>query len=180
VTRLNYLDPNPWGDYIPFFDCGVNGSGGGGYRDDVDTLQVFKNECLSEDPPNLSVVSFASPDTKAHAKDWTGYIEAIQTLDGYVGEIWNLIQAHPLMAGKTCLIVTTDHGRSDPDWWNHGGGSQSERRVPGWMIGPDIRSLEYHSTQSVSMTGFAPTIMHMLGMTKVEGTGVVMTDVLRD
>jgi hypothetical protein len=30
------------------------------------------------------------------------------------------------------------------------------------------------------MTGFAPTIMHMLGMTKVEGTGVVMTDVLRD
>lgn len=38
------------------------------------------------------------------------YMGAIQTIDGYLGEIFDLIETNAELNGKTAIIITTDHG----------------------------------------------------------------------
>ncbi len=160
-----------WNLYRPWWNCGVNGDGTGGYRSDALTHALFKTECLGVTPPRISMVSYASPDTLAHASDWAGYINAIQTCDGYIGEIWALIQAHPLMKDNTYLIITSDHGRAaDPNFNNHGGTSDSERQVLTVIAGPDVKSNFTESTR-YDTVDIHQTISNVLSIDNPYGTG---------
>jgi hypothetical protein len=169
-----------WNDYLPYVNAGVNGDGTGGYRTDANTFNIFKVHCISgANPPQLSMVSFAEPDTYAHAVNYSGYISAIQQTDAYIGEIWNTIQSHPLMANKTMMIVTNDHGRqADPNFDQHGGTTEPERHVMFVAIGPDIKS-GYTTSTYRGLRDIPETIMYVLGMTKAYGDGNIMTEILK-
>lgn len=174
----NNTMPGPYQDYRPYVNAGVNGDGTGGYRSDALTHALFKTECLGVNPPEISAVSYASPDTMAHASDWGGYILAIQAIDAYVGEIVSLVNAHPLMRGNTNIVVTTDHGReTDPNWKDHGGSTDSERHAFFVANGPDITQNligeDYHLSIDIS-----PSFMFMLGYTKEYTDGVLLNDML--
>ena len=169
--------PGPWGNHIPWANCGVNGDGTGGYRADNLTHALFKTECLGTTPPVLSVVSYASADTAAHAGNWAAYNTAIQQIDTYVGEIWALIQAHPLMKDQTALVITNDHGRQDPAWQNHGGTTEPERHVMLVAIGPDIK-VGYETATSYGAKDIPETVLAMIGMDKLKGEGVLISDII--
>jgi hypothetical protein len=150
---LGLPDPRP----VPYTNAGVNGDGTGGDRDDSDTHTLFKAQCLGASPPTISVVSYASADKAAHTGNWANYISAIQTIDSYIGEIVSLVNSHPLMAGNTTFVVTTDHGRkADPDWQTHGTGTFDERHCFLVASGPDVKqdyeSEALHLTEEVAST----------------------------
>lgn len=156
------VHPENYGNFRPFINCGVNGVGGGGYRVDADTHAIFKTQCLGAYPPVISMVSYREPDSYAHVHDWAGYITAIQTSDTYIGEIVSLVAAHPLMAGNTNFIITTDHGRhADPNYWDHGGLTTEERNIIFVAAGPSFKS-GYTSAAAIDAIDAANTAMAVL------------------
>ena len=172
--------PGFWNDYIPFADCGVNHVGGGGYRSDATTHALAMSELGSLTPPNLLWVSYKEPDSTAHAAThdalgFASYEAAIQQTDAYIGQLWDAVQANPVMAGKTVIVITDDHGRQDPDWWDHGGITAPERHVMFVAAGPRIKV----GTSSIPhrLKDVAPTILGLMGMSKTTGDGSFMSDI---
>jgi hypothetical protein len=166
----------PWNTSKAYFNCGTNGVGGGGDRNDANTQTTFLSECLGTTVPNLCFLSFRDTDSYAHANNVAAYITALQMVDGYVSSLWAEIQARPDTQNKSVLIVTTDHGRSSVDFTQHGGRSTSERQVAFFAFGPMIKQATVSTLYGLS--DIAPTIMYLLGMQKVESTGQVMTDII--
>jgi hypothetical protein len=162
LRNTSIVHPENYGNFRPYINCGINGVGGGGYRDDADTHTIFKAQCLGAYPPIVSMVSYRESDLYAHLHDWAGYINAIQTIDSYIGEIASLVAAHPLMAGNTNFIITSDHGRhADPNYWDHGGWTIEERNVMFVAAGPSFKS-GYTSAAAIDAIDIANTSMAVL------------------
>jgi len=67
----------------------------------------------------LDFVHFAAPDAAGHAHDWivaadSRYFAALQEVDAALGEILAAIDVTPGLAGRTAIILTTDHGGGAP------------------------------------------------------------------
>jgi len=164
---------DPWDKFRPYFNCGMNSNGTGGYRSDAATHLVAKTQFFVENPPNLSLVSYAETDTYAQNGNWDGYIKAIQTTDQYIGELWMLIQSHPRMANKTIMIVTNDHGRRADDFRFHGTTTEAEQHIMFVVIGPWVKQ-NVIITPYFGLVDIPTTIMSMLGMEKTTGVGSQM------
>jgi hypothetical protein len=70
---------------------------------------------------NYAFVHYRDPDTAGHALSWgsAGWFYAVRNADAYLGKIFKLIERDEKLAGRTVIIVTTDHGgigfsHSDP------------------------------------------------------------------
>ncbi len=69
---------------------------------------------MSTNPCQASLVHFTELDSAGHSEGWgsDAYQAAFVTLDDCLGRIMDLIATHPMLKGKTTLIVTADHGGS--------------------------------------------------------------------
>jgi hypothetical protein len=87
---------------------------------DAFTMQSALRHLGSHD---VRVLHLALGDTDewGHAGRYDRYLEAIHRADGWIGELWNALQAAPAFRGRTSLIVTTDHGRGNmaASWRQH-------------------------------------------------------------
>lgn len=91
-------------------------------RPDQLTYALAK-EYIVEKKPRVLYIGFDDTDDWAHNKKYDNYLEAANATDGYLAELWGLIQSLPEYKDKTTLIVTTDHGRGDvikKEWTSHG------------------------------------------------------------
>lgn len=70
-------------------------------------VQEFK-KALAKDIYNLFVINFANPDMVAHTGNLKATIEAIETTDKAVGEVFEMINT---VGGN--LIITADHGNAE-------------------------------------------------------------------
>jgi hypothetical protein len=61
---------------------------------------------------NYAFVHYRDTDTTGHALGWGsgGWFYALRNIDGYVGQIVELVENDAQLAGRTTVIVTTDHG----------------------------------------------------------------------
>lgn len=66
---------------------------------------------------NYTFVHFHNPDSAGHSSNWditepptSAYLNAVRSIDNYLGQLLNLIESNPDMAGKTALILSADHG----------------------------------------------------------------------
>ena len=61
---------------------------------------------------NYSFVHYRDPDSAGHADGWgsTGWDNAVKDVDGYLGDIFDLIEMDPLLVGHTAVIFSADHG----------------------------------------------------------------------
>lgn len=66
---------------------------------------------------NYTFVHFHNPDSAGHANTWdiseppaSAYLNAVRSVDNYLGQLLNLIESTPEMAGQTTLILSADHG----------------------------------------------------------------------
>jgi len=59
-----------------------------------------------------SFIHYRDPDSAGHAFGWGSptYMQAIAAVDGYLGDVLKLVESDPALAGKTAIIITTDHG----------------------------------------------------------------------
>ncbi|MEG3125834.1 alkaline phosphatase family protein [Sphingomonas sp. GB1N7] len=111
IDKLQNDTPHPWSEDERF---------------DAFT-HAYALRSLRVDQPRMLYVGYGEPDSHAHAGTYDEYLLAIHRADRFVKELWDAAQGDPAWAGRTTLIVTTDHGRGAgttyPDrWTDHGSG----------------------------------------------------------
>jgi len=70
-------------------------------------LQVI----MDEDKPSLVLVNLREVDSSGHSGVFEPHIERIRYADSICVELWSRLQADPVYADRTTMLITTDHGR---------------------------------------------------------------------
>ena len=72
--------------------------------------------------PSIVFLSFSGTDNAGHNNKYDQYLQEANNADRMISELWRLLQAMPEYAGKTTLLITTDHGRGKKksNWSDHG------------------------------------------------------------
>jgi hypothetical protein len=117
-------------------------------------------EHLAKHKPRVLYVMLGETDEWAHMRRYDCYLDSAHNADRFLRKLWETVQAMPEYAGRTSLVITTDHGRGGTlgDWPNHG------RDVPGaenvWMavIGPDVPPLGVREGVNVTQSQIAATV----------------------
>lgn len=108
------------------------------FRDDTSELtDVWLGE-MEGDPFHYTFLHFRDPDTFGHARQWMSpqYLDAVATVDGYLGRIFDLIDNDVRFAGKTAIVLTSDHGGSGTD--HNTDGEPLHFTVPVFAWGPGV------------------------------------------
>jgi hypothetical protein len=95
---------------------------------------------MKANPFNYVLVHFSDGDTAGHASGWgsSPYNNALITVDGYLGRIFNLVTGTPALQGKTDIILTADHGGKGTD---HSMNTEHlNYTVPLYVWGPDAQA----------------------------------------
>ncbi len=136
------------------------------------------------DLPRVLYVALGDTDNRAHEGDYEAYLAAASEADNFLREMWDAYQANPRTAGRTTMIVTTDHGRGraeDDRWRGHGSGRWRGIIVPGLRHagsdaifiaarGPGIVSTSAYTPQNcASVSQIAATLLASLGLLAEEG-----------
>jgi hypothetical protein len=125
-------------------------------------------DALRTRKPRVLYVSYGETDDFAHDGRYDQVLWAAHRTDAFLAEIWKMLQADPAYAGKTTLIVTTDHGRgtSGRDAWRH-----HARPIAGsdavWIaaIGPDVMpGARLPTGQCAASNQIAATALTALGL----------------
>jgi hypothetical protein len=133
---------------------------------------------LTTQHPRLVFGCFSDVDIKGHSGVFADYVAAIRNVDSLVVKVWNVIQADTFYAGRTYLIVSSDHGRHDDahgGFQNHGDGCDGCRRIPCLIVGPGVKVNHTVST-SYQQKDIGPTIGHMLGVATPQSDAVVLEE----
>lgn len=100
-------------------------------------------EYIRKHQPRVFYLMFGETDEWAHLRRYDCYLQAANKNDQFIGDLWKMLQSMPQYAGKTSLVITTDHGRGKTakDWIDHGkdtDGAEFEWRS---VLGPDTAAL---------------------------------------
>lgn len=128
-------------------------------------------EYLKTKHPRVVMISLDETDEYSHKGKYDAYLQAANHADQMIGQLWTWIQQDEHYAGKTTLIITTDHGRGQgpkQGWKSHGrlcfGSSQMWIAV----IGPDTpASGEMTSEGQYFQKQIAKTLAAFLGLTYI-------------
>lgn len=142
-----------------------------------DSMRVWENvrddgltflgalEYVKARKPRVLYVSFGETDDWAHDGRYDLVLNSARRTDGFIERLWNMLQSMPEYAGKTSLVLTTDHGRGDTrvEWKSHG------KDIPGsdqmWIavLGPDTPAAGCRSGLDVTQSQVAATVADLLG-----------------
>ena len=88
-------------------------------------------------PQNYSFLHLSDPDWVGHEFGWMSeeYLDSVRDVDGYLGFVFDLAENNLVMAGKTAIIVTADHGGHD---FTHGDLIPEDFTVPLMVWGPGV------------------------------------------
>jgi predicted AlkP superfamily pyrophosphatase or phosphodiesterase len=66
---------------------------------------------------NYVFIHYRDTDTVGHAERWGSgaWRQAVRNVDGYLGAVFRLVESDPVLAGRTAIVLTTDHGGIDFD-----------------------------------------------------------------
>jgi hypothetical protein len=123
-------------------------------------------EHLKKHKPRVLYVALGETDEWAHAGRYDRYLEAAAREDGYLKLLWETLEAMPEYAGKTALLVTTDHGRGGgpADWRDHGRDVAGAERIWIAALGPPVRAAgERERIGEVVQAQIAATLAAWLG-----------------
>jgi len=137
-----------------------------GVRQDFLTYYSAKNY-LRQHQPRVLFISFDETDDLAHAGRYADHLQQLQAIDGLLSDLWKTIQAMPRYAGKTTLLVTTDHGRGHTPkarWKDHGTKTADSYQM--WLaaLGPDTPATgEQTGGEVLFQQQLAATIARLMG-----------------
>ena len=145
----------------------------------ADSLTVDEVETVIEtDQPTLLFINLKMVDEAGHSGDYEFYTDACIAADRAVERIWEILNTDPEYAGRTTMILTTDHGRHLPgygDFTNHGGICDGCKHVFCLVLGPDTPE-NVETRVSVKQTDIAPTIGELLGFATPFARGKVLAE----
>lgn len=122
-------------------------------------------EYLKAKQPRLLYISFGLTDDWAHAGRYDLVLDSARRTDGYIERLWKMVQEMPAYAGRTSLVLTTDHGRGDDrvQWKNHGKDTPGSDQMWIAVLGPDTPSLGVRENVAVTQSQVAATVARLLG-----------------
>jgi len=92
----------------------------------------YAMQALRHDGPRVLYIGLGETDDFAHDGAYDQYLLALERADRFLKQLWEWLQADRNYAGRTTLIVTTDHGRGDGnkgEWRSHGSGRDANGRL---------------------------------------------------
>lgn len=137
-------------------------------RFDAFTQVVVLEALKGRSRPRVLYVAYGDTDEFAHEGRYDQMLWAARRSDAHLAELWRALQAHPAYAGKTTLIVTTDHGRGvggKESWRHHGRGAFPQSNET-WLaaIGPDVAPGKRPEAACASSSQVAATVVRSLGL----------------
>jgi 2,3-bisphosphoglycerate-independent phosphoglycerate mutase len=121
-----------------------------------------------EDSPRFGIINFANPDMVGHTGVIPAAVEAIETVDGCLGEVVDAVHA----SGGACLI-TADHGNADnmlePDGSPNTAHSLNPVPVVVTCSGAVLRDGFVDGGGGGVLADVAPTLLRMLGIEQPAG-----------
>ncbi|MCC7246887.1 MAG: alkaline phosphatase family protein [Saprospiraceae bacterium] len=153
LNRLQHQQPKPWLE---------------AERYDVFT-GAFADEYIRTNQPSVCYIGFGDTDEFAHSGDYDMYLDAARQNDQWIADLWRYLQSDKKYAGKTSLLIATDHGRGDAvksQWRDHNASVKGADQI--WMaaIGPEIAARgEVRTPMQLWQKQVASTIARMLGQT---------------
>lgn len=130
----------------------------------------FALEHLKKYHPRVLYVAYGETDDFAHGGDYQAYLEAAHRTDSFIRDLWEYAQSDPQYAGKTTILVTTDHGRGERDAWT-GHGSDVTGADAIWIaaLGPDTPARGVVESCALEQNQVAATVAALLGLDYVAG-----------
>ena len=127
----------------------------------------FGKEYLKQYKPRVLYIAFDETDDMAHAGNYDFYLARAHQEDGFIKQLWDMVQSDPQYKDKTTLIITCDHGRGDvplENWRDHGKDTPNSEQTWFAVLGPDSPALGVVSTQTQTYhKQLAQTIAGLLG-----------------
>lgn len=122
-------------------------------------------EHLRKRKPRVLYVGFGETDEWAHARRYDCYLEAAYNNDRFLKTLWETLQSMPEYAGKTSLVITTDHGRGGTikDWTDHGKDVPGAEHIWVAVLGPDTPARGVLEDVEVTQGQVAATLAALVG-----------------
>ena len=123
-------------------------------------------EYLQKARPRVLFISLDGTDTNAHSGRYDNYLRSAHISDEYLKLLWEQLQSMDGYAGKTTLLITTDHGRggAGEGWRGHGADVDESKLMWIGAIGPNIVPLgERTNAATLTQSQIAATIAELLG-----------------
>jgi hypothetical protein len=137
-------------------------------------------EALRSDKPRVIYIAYGEPDDFAHAGKYGEYLNATYRFDAFLKELWTFAQSDRAYAGRTVLLIGTDHGRGElpiENWQHHSSPQATRRQDPAsdgyegseqiWFaaLGAGIKSQGLIATPSeLTQSQIAATVLRALGI----------------
>jgi hypothetical protein len=120
---------------------------------------------LQVEQPHVFYISFDETDAWCHAGRYDLYLDAAHRFDQYLQNLWQWLAESDKYAGKTSLVIATDHGRGDTrdGWKNHGRDYPGSDRIWIAAIGPDTPPAGLRRGVEVTQGQVAATVAALLG-----------------
>ncbi len=115
--------------------------------------------------PRVMHLGFGGTDEAGHQRNYGEYLTQAHLADSLIGELWQLVQAHPFYKDQTTFIITTDHGRgsSRANWHKHGFFIPGSAQTWLALIGNEVAPLGEHTrTEQLYSSQVAGTIGALL------------------
>ena len=122
-------------------------------------------EYVKAKKPRVLYVMLGETDEWAHDQRYDLYLDAAWRGDRFIQRLWEMLQGMPEYAGKTALVISTDHGRGSTtgDWGNHGTDYPQAGRIWIAAMGPGIPARGDRPGVSVTQSQIAATVARLLG-----------------
>ncbi len=128
--------------------------------------------------PRVTWIALGDTDNRAHEGEYQAYLAAATEADNFLRALWEAIEADPRTAGRTTMIVTSDHGRGASErgrWKGHGSGRWRGFVVPGLrregsdavfiaVRGPGVAATAYATDDCATVGQVAATLLQSLGL----------------
>ncbi len=128
---------------------------------------TLANEYLKKYTPKLTYVALGETDDWAHERRYDRVLEAIHQFDESLRILWQTIQSHDVLRGRTTLVIASDHGRGSTveNWVSHNTKTEGSDDIWIAVIGPDTPNRgEAKSTKPYFQNQIAATILRLYGL----------------
>lgn len=121
---------------------------------------------LERHKPRVFYVSLGETDDWAHEGRYDLVLDSAARSDGYLRRLWEFLEADPDYAGRTAVVLTTDHGRGDgPEGWkSHGVDYPGSDQI--WVAawGAGVPALGVRQGVATTQGQAAATVAALLGL----------------
>src|SRR5690625_4208938 len=129
-------------------------------------LYATGKEFMKKTKPKATYFQFSLSDSFGHSGKYEDHLKSIHNVSVFIKDLIQYIDNDPFYAGKTSILITTDHGRGiGGNWKRHGGHVSRSDEIWFVLINPEESAKgEVSDTRQYYQIQFAPTMGELIGI----------------